>query len=346
MFPTLFDSSWIGLTGSWSFTLASYFVAIMVGYLGAAILTSREAVSMGIDRARYQDFLIWMLILGVLGARIMHVFVDGFFTDYVNLCLDPMALDGVALSSADPCTSNLQCMSAQDAGRDIGAICNPEDGLCYPQADCLRPLKFWAGGLTVYGALLACTVFAYFYIKRHKLGWPRIADLCGYGVPFGIFVGRLGCLAGGCCFGAVCEVTDPWALHFPIGSTPYQQHYDLHFHALSEQYKTLQASLPVYPTQFISSAYNFVIFVIAYFVVRPRKRFHGQVLLTTAILYGICRFMIEFLRADYRGGALGLSTSQLVSIPIIAACGVLLYTKWKAAREEGVESAGDASEDA
>jgi phosphatidylglycerol:prolipoprotein diacylglycerol transferase len=64
-----------------------------------------------------------------------------------------------------------------------------------------------------------------------------------------------------------------------------------------------------------------------YFVVRPRKRFHGQVMLTGAICYGISRFMIEFVRDDFRGGALGLSTSQLVSIPLVLGCVSLLVKK-------------------
>ena len=42
------------------------------------------------------------------------------------------------------------------------------------------------------------------------------------------------------------------------------------------------------------------------------------------ILYGIGRFLIEFLRDDYRGSVGILSTSQFISIGIIAA-GILMY---------------------
>ncbi|MEM1350280.1 MAG: prolipoprotein diacylglyceryl transferase family protein, partial [Myxococcota bacterium] len=264
-------------------------------------------------------------LMGVLGARLMHVFVDGFLTDYVHLCVDPMMLDGRALQSLEPCTSNVECLAEQQRGQNIGAICGPEDGLCYPQPDCLRPLKFWAGGMTVYGGLIASISFAYVYIKRRGWDFLRMADMAGYAIFFGLFVGRLGCLGAGCCFGDTCDPNHWMATTFPVGSTPYDHHFDLHHDELSAHWATgARSSLPVYPTQLISSAYALAIFAIAYFVVRPRKRFHGQVILTSAILYGVCRFLIEFFRADFRGGALGLSTSQLISIPIILGAVVTL----------------------
>jgi phosphatidylglycerol:prolipoprotein diacylglycerol transferase len=327
MFPTLFDSAWLGLTGDLRFTISTYFVMLLGGFFGAAWLAGREAQVMGIPRQRYIDFATWMLIIGILGSRIMHVLVDGFLTDYQNLCVDPFAMQGRSLPSLDACLSNAQCLAAQAKGADLGGICNPEDGLCYPQPDCLRPLKFWAGGLTVYGALLSCAVFGAYYTRKHKLGVARMMDLGGYGIFFGTFLGRLGCLGAGCCYGALCKL-DSIGMRFPQGSLAYAHHYDEHFTALQAQWLTgLKGSLAVWPTQVMDAAYNLAIFLLMYFVVRPRKRFHGQVMLTGAICYGISRFMIEFVRDDFRGGALGLSTSQLVSIPLVLGCVSLLVKK-------------------
>jgi len=42
------------------------------------------------------------------------------------------------------------------------------------------------------------------------------------------------------------------------------------------------------------------------------------------VLYGIARFVIEFWRDDARGEWLGLSTSQWLGLPLIAAC-VVFY---------------------
>jgi phosphatidylglycerol:prolipoprotein diacylglycerol transferase len=37
-------------------------------------------------------------------------------------------------------------------------------------------------------------------------------------------------------------------------------------------------------------------------------------------LYAIARFAVEFIRRDERGGLLGLSTSQLVALGMLALC--------------------------
>lgn len=257
--------------------------------------------------------------------------------DYVNLCVNPLALDGKSLESLQACTSNMQCFSAQQAGQDIGAICNPTDGLCYPQQDCLRWGKFWAGGLTVYGSLIACVIFAIFYLKKHKVDIPRIMDMGAYAIFLGIGLGRLGCLGAGCCYGQVCDSF--FGVHFPVGSVAYNHHLETYFTQLSAQWAAGQkSSLAVYPTQWISSVYNLAIFAFAYFFMRTRKRFHGQVLLMSAILYGICRFCIEFIRDDFRGEYFGLSTSQAVTVPIIVGASILLWRKWSAAKKQAEQA--------
>ena len=324
MFPSIFDSSWIGLDGPLHFSIPSYFAAIMTGFGLAAWLGYRDAMRLGVDRQKFIDFALWMLIVGVLGSRIAHVLVDGFFMDYVHLCTDPFLVEGKALSSGAACLSNAECLAMQNAGHDVGATCNPADGLCYPQQDCFRWLKFWAGGLTVYGALIGCVLVGWWYMKRYDLPVRKIMDLGGYGMPLGIAVGRLGCLAGGCCFGDVCDI-DAFGVRFPQGTVAYQHHFEHHFAALNEQWQQgVRASLPVWPTQFLSSAYNFVIFVVAYFVVRPRKRYDGQVLLTSVFLYAAFRFLVEFLRADPRGALFGLSTSQLIALGTVIVAGAML----------------------
>ncbi len=325
MFPTLFDSSWIGLDGIVDFRIPSYTAAILVGFALAAWLAYRDAMRWGVDRSKFIDFAIWMLIVGVLGSRIMHVLVDGFFMDYVHLCTDPFLIEGKALESGEACISNAQCLALQDQGRDIGGICNPSDGLCYPQQDCFRWLKFWAGGLTVYGGLIGCVLFGWWYMKKNDLPVRKIMDLGGYGMPLGLAIGRLGCLAAGCCFGSVCDI-DGLGIRFPVGTAAYQEHFE-HFHtALDEQWRQgIRASLPVWPTQLVSSIYNFGIFCVAYFVVRPRKKYHGQVLLTSVFLYAACRFGIEFFRADPRGGIGPLATSQIIALATTMVAGWMLW---------------------
>jgi phosphatidylglycerol:prolipoprotein diacylglycerol transferase len=52
--------------------------------------------------------------------------------------------------------------------------------------------------------------------------------------------------------------------------------------------------------------------------VHPRKRYDGQVFAVFLATYAIVRFALEILRRDERGGGLGLSTSQLIGVAMIA----------------------------
>ncbi|MEZ4460977.1 MAG: prolipoprotein diacylglyceryl transferase [bacterium] len=318
------------MDGDLRFTIPTYFVALMTGFILAARLGWKDAEPAGFQRKQYADFVIWLLIVGIAGGRLLHVLVDGFLMDYVHLCTDPFLLDGRWLPTAAPCISNMECLAAQQTGRDIGAICNPADGLCYPVQDCFRWLKFWAGGLTVYGSLLGCAAFTYFYGRKHELNIARLLDMGGYGIPLGIAIGRLGCFAAGCCYGNVCDVST--GIRFPIGSPAYNEHFDHHYAELSAQWaQGIQASLPVWPTQLISSAYAFAIFAFVLFWLRPRKKFDGQLILVMGMLYATARFLVEFLRADPRGEALGLSTSQLIAVGTVAFC-VWMYRRLSATK--------------
>ena len=51
--------------------------------------------------------------------------------------------------------------------------------------------------------------------------------------------------------------------------------------------------------------------------------FDGQVMLVFLALYAVLRFVLEYFRADDRGGLFGLSTSQLVGVGALVAVGVL-----------------------
>jgi phosphatidylglycerol:prolipoprotein diacylglycerol transferase len=328
VFHTIFDSAWIGLDGAFHFTLPAYFVGVMLGFLGAAKLGYDEVEHYDdVDGRTWIDFSIWMLLIGIIGARLAHVAFDGLFWDYVHIATDPYLLEGVALPSAPECVTNAQCVQAQSRGFDIGAICNPADGLCYPQQDPFRWLKFWAGGLTIYGSLIGCTLVGWWFIRKHDLGTWRILDITGMVVPFGLFMGRLGCTGAGCCFGEVCSI-DFLGIRFPEGTAAHQLHVEQYAGQLAQQASSgLAGSLPVWPTQLLSAGYSLAIFYFAYFWLRPRKRFHGQIFLTSAVLYGICRFSVEFLRADQRGELLGLATSQTLSIPVVLAAGFVLWRK-------------------
>ncbi len=282
----------------------AYFTLLTVGFALAILLSHREAGRQGIDQGKILDFNLYMVLFGVLGARVLHVVADGHLMEYLNTCLAP-ELVRMAGNMPGQCTTDAQCGPLN--------LCNTAAGHCHPPRDCLLALKVWRGGLTYYGGFLFAAAFGLFYIKKHNLPRWKVGDLAGFGLPLGLFWGRMGCFLNGCCFG---KVTDgALGMVFPRGGAAWR-------HQLRAG--VIQAGAlaphPVHPTQLYSALTNLGIFFICYFVIRPRKRFDGAVFWWFVILYTVSRSALEFLRDDDRGVLWGvLSTSQLISIPLIGA---------------------------
>lgn len=325
MHPTLFE---IG-----DFRVPSYLVALLLGFLLAAILAWRDARHLDFSKAQYTDFVIWLLIIGIAGARLMHVLFDGLLGDYINLCLDPYSLTSNMFAKDVVCSGNIDCFRASSGNSEIGPICNPEDGLCYPLRDCFRVFKFWAGGLAVYGGVIASLVFVWRYARFHGKRLAPVLDLGSYGIPLGIAIGRLGCFASGCCYGDLCQMPSI-GVRFPVGSPAYRQHFEEHHDLLQDSWASgIQASLEVWPTQLMESAATFLIFLFVYFVLRPmrvqEKLRAGDMMLASAGLYAVARFGIEFVRADARGEWLGLATSQWIAMVILVICVAIIVRRPK-----------------
>lgn len=79
------------------------------------------------------------------------------------------------------------------------------------------------------------------------------------------------------------------------------------------------------PTQLLSSAGDFAITGILLFYSKRSKQ-KGNTGALYLLLYGIGRFLVEFLRSDDRGTVGILSTSQFISIGIVLLA-VLMF--WK-----------------
>jgi phosphatidylglycerol:prolipoprotein diacylglycerol transferase len=306
MKPTLFSFE-LPILGK--VVIGYYFTLLAVGFAMAILLTWRDAKRLQINPDKIIDLNLYMIIFGIIGARVLHLIADGHFMEYVNLCVDPATIKAVANVPAT-CTADAQCAPY--------FLCNEAAGHCHPPRDCLRALMVWQGGLSYYGGFIAATLFGLHYIKKHALPMWRVTDLSGYAIPLGLFWGRMGCWLNGCCFGKVTRCT--LGVVFPKGGAAWRHHRDLELLATPTS-----AALAVHPTQLYSSLANLAIFAVLYFVVRPRKRFDGQVFWWFAILYSLMRSSVELLRDDDRGVLLGwISTSMLISIPIVVLSVIML----------------------
>lgn len=175
-----------------------------------------------------------------------------------------------------------------------------------------NPLMFFYfrdGGLVFYGGLLAALAVAVWYFRKYKLPVLAYCDTFAPAIAIGHAIGRLGCFMAGCCFGRPVGHAAWYALIFP-----------------GREHGFAPPGVALYPTQLIESGGEFIIFWVL-FALRKFKRFDGQLIATYLILYGVLRFLDEFLRGDMDRGFVVpgmISASQLISI-IMVVFGALLY---------------------
>ncbi|MBN1609577.1 MAG: prolipoprotein diacylglyceryl transferase [Polyangiaceae bacterium] len=182
------------------------------------------------------------------------------------------------------------------------------------------------GGLVAYGGFLAGLAGSATYLAIKRQPWLLWADAAAPSVAAGLMVTRVGCYLFGCDFGRPLSRDAPAWLQrvgtFPrwepgnvagSGSPAWLQH--VAERGLSPQ---APASLPVHPTQLYEAIAGGLLLVLA-LMVRRRRRFPGQVLLTFGLGYATFRFLVELLRDDAERGSVGPALARQVAVP----CGLL-----------------------
>ena len=191
-------------------------------------------------------------------------------------------------------------------------------------------LDFLRSGGVFYGGLIGGFVTLAVLIRFYKLEFWKVADAFAPGVALGQALGREGCLAAGCCWGA--PTTSMFGVHFTEKANEFTG-VPIYHHGTTD---------PIYlhPVQLYESLAMFAVFGVLFYLHR-KKKFDGQILILYGITYGIIRFAIEFLRDDPRGDILGLtsmtglSTSQMISLLVALSCVAFLFIRL---RKSGSES--------
>jgi phosphatidylglycerol:prolipoprotein diacylglycerol transferase len=321
--PILYDFGVeIPLLGKLNFP--AYFTMLTVSFGVGMWMTWRQAPRQGMDRERVLDLDLWLVVWAIIGARVLHVIADGHFMDYVHMCTDPFQVPALDANVA-------HCNASKECGWEY--VCDLAAHTCHPPRDCLAVVKVWRGGLAYYGGFVFASAFGLYYARKHRLGMWRMADLAAPWIALGLALTRMGCFLNGCCYGKVTDVA--WAVRFPRGSAVQEA---------QEKAGLIAAGappLPVHPTQLYLAALNLLTFFLLYFVFRGRKRFHGELFAWLLICKGVFRSFVEIWRDDERGVLFGwLSTSQLLSIPLVA-LGVWLL--WRRGRFGDGEQAAAAA---
>ncbi len=163
-------------------------------------------------------------------------------------------------------------------------------------------------GMTFYGGLIggsAVFLILYFTVAKKVCGGEifrhlnSVSGVAACAISLGHSLGRIGCLMAGCCYG---RETDSWiGIYLPA------------------------VGAKVIPTQLIESIFLLLLFF-ALTALLFRTRING--FSVYLIAYGIFRFVIEFFRADDRGGSVipWLSPSQVWSVILFAVGTAVLVT--------------------
>lgn len=179
----------------------------------------------------------------------------------------------------------------------------------------LEILATWEGGMSFHGGCIGVAAAGLWYCRRHGLDFWKTTDLYVVTVPIGLGLGRIGNFINGELFGRVTDL--PWGMVFPAAGP-----------------------LPRHPSQLYEAALEGVLLFVILWSLRMRpwaqdRRWpHGAMLALFLILYGVLRFLVEFVRQpDPQLGtlALGLTMGQFLSMAMVLA-GILLWL-WRAQAE-------------
>lgn len=153
-----------------------------------------------------------------------------------------------------------------------------------------------ANGFVVYGGIIGGILASFILCKIKNKQFIKYFDLVMPSVAIAQGFGRIGCFLAGCCYGR--ETTSAFGVVFT-----------------NSQFAPNGVRL--IPTQLISSAGDFLIGLFLIFISKRTKK-DGHTGSMYLILYGMGRFLVEFLRNDNRGNVGSLSTSQFISLFIVA----------------------------
>ncbi|MCC8554016.1 prolipoprotein diacylglyceryl transferase [Xanthomonas hortorum] len=183
--------------------------------------------------------------------------------------------------------------------------------------------KVWQGGMSFHGGLLGVLIACGLWARKHRLHFFDVMDFVAPLVPLGLGFGRLGNFVGGELWGKFTQAG--WGVIFPLapelaGQLPAQ---------IQAQYATGALNqFARHPSQLYEAALEGVVmFVVLWaFALKPRARY--AVAGMFALLYGVFRFIVEFVRVpDAPIGYLAfnwLTMGQILSLPLIIGGLVLL----------------------
>lgn len=164
-----------------------------------------------------------------------------------------------------------------------------------------HPLDVFAlsqGGMSFHGGLVGAVVGGSIVCRASGLSIPTVCDLGVIGAPLGLFFGRCANFINGELWGKPTDL--PWGVMFETGGAVYRHP--------SQLYEAFLEGLLMFVILYVLSRKN---------PPRPQGTFIG----TFLVLYGIFRFVVEFVRVpdEQLGYLFGgfITMGQLLSLPLV-----------------------------
>jgi phosphatidylglycerol:prolipoprotein diacylglycerol transferase len=184
----------------------------------------------------------------------------------------------------------------------------------FSRGDLARSAFSFNQGFSVLGAFGGVTLGLWLFCRRLNLEFARLLDYVSLAAPFWHFLGRLGCLAAGCCYGRPASL--PWAVTFTDPRCLVAREF-------------LGRSL--HPTQLYEAFGELLIGALLYrFALPPLERGRlppGTLSGWYFVSYGMLRFSIEFFRGDSVPFVLGLTAGQALSLALAGLGAAILCTR-------------------
>lgn len=173
------------------------------------------------------------------------------------------------------------------------------DDLAGYLANPIRIVATWEGGLAIQGGLLLGVLYGYFWVKKRKIDFLRLADAAVPTIMIAQALGRWGNFANQEAFGRIVDPSfyNGWptwfANHMLIGGS-YRE--------------------PTFLYESMGNILGYLIIIYLYKRFTQVKR--GDMVYAYLMWYGVLRFFVEGLRSDSLM-FMGLRSAQLVSIAFV-----------------------------
>ena len=153
----------------------------------------------------------------------------------------------------------------------------------------LEMLYIWQGGMSIHGGLIASIAYLFYESYKNKQSFVSLLDMASMPMALVLSIGRIGNF-----------------INSEIYGIPTNANYGVIFPVVDNVLR--------HPTQLYSSAKDLIVAVILclIYIIFPYKK--GIMSSVFLVMYGVIRYNIEPLKADYIADMYGMNISQILCV--------------------------------